>query len=77
MGDFEFVTDVPEQVFMYLRHYEDQTWVVVANIGEEQATIQLPELGQSTEVIISNYERASADFNQLELKPYEAFAVKL
>jgi glucan 1,6-alpha-glucosidase len=76
-GDFEFVTDVPEQVFMYLRHYEGQTWVVVANIGEEQTTIRLPEIGQSNDVIISNYERTSADFTQLELKPYEAFAVKL
>ncbi len=76
-GDFEFVENVPEQVFMYLRHYEDQTWAIVANIGEEKATIQLTEFGQSINVISSNYERTSADFNQLELKPYEAFAVKL
>jgi glucan 1,6-alpha-glucosidase len=76
-GDFELVTEVPEQVFMYLRHYEDQTWAVVANFGEEQTTIQLPNLGESSDVIISNYERESADFHQLDLNPYETFAVKL
>ncbi len=76
-GDFELVTDVPEQVFMYLRHYEGQTWAVVANFGEGKASLQLPSLGQSDDVIISNYARSAADFHQLDLKPYEAFAVKL
>ncbi|MFC6600610.1 alpha-glucosidase C-terminal domain-containing protein [Ectobacillus funiculus] len=76
-GDFELVTDGPEQVFMYLRHYEGQTWAVVANFGAERASLQLPSLGQSDDVIISNYERLSADFHHLDLKPYEAFAVKL
>jgi len=76
-GDFELVTDVPEQVFMYLRRYEGQTWVVVANFGEEKVSLELPSLGQSDDMIISNYERLSVDFNQLALNPYEAFAVKI
>lgn len=76
-GDFELVTDVPEQVFMYLRHYEGQTWAIVTNFSEENTTLQLPQLGQSEDVIIHNYERLSIDFNQLDLQPYEAFAVKL
>ncbi|OAB43697.1 glycoside hydrolase family 13 protein [Paenibacillus antarcticus] len=76
-GDFELVTEVPEQVFMYLRRYEGQTWVVVANFGEEKVSLELPSLGQSDDVIISNYERSSVNFNQLALKPYEAFAVKV
>ncbi|WP_161487860.1 glycoside hydrolase family 13 protein [Paenibacillus glacialis] len=76
-GDYELVTDVPEQVFMYLRRYEDQTWVVVANFGEEKVSLELPDFGQSDDVIISNYERSSVNFNQLALNPYEAFAVKV
>ncbi|MGM0877881.1 MAG: glycoside hydrolase family 13 protein [Bacillota bacterium] len=76
-GEFELVKDSPEQVFMYLRHYEGKTWGVVANFSEEKVTLQLPNLGQSDEVIISNYERTSVDFNQVDLKPFEAFVVKL
>jgi glucan 1,6-alpha-glucosidase len=76
-GEYELVTDTSEQVFMYLRKYEGETWAVVANFGEQKKTLQLEHLGQSNEVIISNYERFSVDFQQLELKPYEAFAVKL
>lgn len=76
-GDYELVKDTPEQVFMYLRHYEGESWAVAANFGEQKETLQLAHLGQSNEVVISNYERSSVDFQQLELKPYEAFAVKL
>ncbi|NYE05722.1 glucan 1,6-alpha-glucosidase [Bacillus niacini] len=76
-GEYELVTDTSEQVFMYLRKYEGETWAVVANFGEQKKTLQLENLGQSNDVIISNYERSSVDFQQLELKPFEALAVKL
>lgn len=76
-GDYELVKDTPEQVFMYLRHYEGESWAVVANFGEQMKTLQLEHLGQSNDVIISNYERTSVNFQHLELKPYEAFAVRL
>jgi len=76
-GDYELVKDTREQVFMYLRHYEGESWAVVANFSEQTKTIQLEHLGQSNDVIISNYERTSVNFQHLEIKPYEAFAVKL
>ncbi|KAB8133648.1 alpha-glucosidase [Gracilibacillus oryzae] len=76
-GDYTLVHDVPEQIFMYYRHYEDQTWGVVANFSEKDISLQLPNLGKIEDVIISNYERTSIDFNQLNLKPYEAFAFKM
>ncbi|SHS41951.1 alpha-glucosidase [Mycobacteroides abscessus subsp. abscessus] len=76
-GDYELVMDTPEQVFMYLRHYEGETWAVVANFGEQTQTLQLEHLGQSSDVVISNYERTNINFKHLELKPYETFAVKL
>lgn len=76
-GEYELVTDTSEQVFMYLRKYEGETWAVVANFSEQKKILQLEHLGQSNEVIISNYERFSVDFQLLELKPFEAFAVKL
>lgn len=76
-GDYELVKDTPEQVFMYLRHFEGETWAIVANFGEQTNTLQLEHLGQSSDVVISNYERTSVNFHHIELKPYEAFAVKL
>lgn len=75
-GDFELVMGVPDQVFMYVRRYEEEAWIVVANLGAEMTTLELPDFGQSDDVIISNYERTSINFNHLILNPYEAFALK-
>lgn len=76
-GDFELVTRVPDQVFMYFRRYEGETWLVTANFSREPITLELPETGQAGEFIIGNYTRDNVDFKQLQLQPYEAFAVKL
>ncbi|OMF32994.1 alpha-glucosidase [Paenibacillus sp. FSL H8-0259] len=75
-GDFELVTGVPDQVFMYFRRYEGQTWLVTANFSGEPITLELQELGQAG-FIIGNYPRDDVDFKQLQLQPYEAFAVIL
>ncbi|CAM4384711.1 glycoside hydrolase family 13 protein [Paenibacillus typhae] len=76
-GDFELVTGVPDQVFMYFRRYEGQTWLVTANFSREAVALKLPGIGQAGELIIANYSREDVDFSQLQLQPYEAFAVKL
>lgn len=76
-GDFELVEGVPDQVFMYLRRYEGETWAVVANFGEEEVSLSLPALGRTEEILIGNYDRRSADFVKLALRSYEAFAGRL
>ncbi|MEK5278215.1 MULTISPECIES: glycoside hydrolase family 13 protein [Paenibacillus] len=76
-GEFELVTNVPDQVFMYFRRYEGQTWLITANFCKESTKLELPELGPIEELIICNYSRDNVDFKQLHLQPYEAFAVKL
>ncbi|MNO16787.1 Oligo-1,6-glucosidase [compost metagenome] len=76
-GGFELVTGVPDHVFMYLRRYEGHTWAVTANFSREETTLELPEMGPYGDLIIGNYGRESVDFKRLQLRPFEAFAVKL
>lgn len=76
-GEFELVEDVPEEVFMYFRRYKGETWLVTANFSPEPVTLEIPEIGLVSEFIIGNYARDAADFQQLQLQPYEAFVTKL
>lgn len=76
-GDFELVTGVRDQVFMYFRRYEGQTWLVTANFSGEEVPLELPEIGPAGEFIIGNYSRNDVDFKEIQLQPYEAFAVKV
>ncbi|MNN96767.1 Oligo-1,6-glucosidase [compost metagenome] len=68
---------MPDHVFMYLRRYEGHTWAVTANFSREETTLELPEMGPYGDLIIGNYGRESVDFKRLQLRPFEAFAVKL
>ncbi|GIO37704.1 alpha-glucosidase [Paenibacillus antibioticophila] len=76
-GDFELVEDVPEELFMYYRRYKGETWLVTANFSPAPITLEMPEIGSVSEFIIGNYARDAADFQQLQLQPYEAFVTKL
>ena len=76
-GDYELIEDVPEQAFMYLRKHEGAVWAVVANVGADGAKVRLPRFGRGEDVIIGNYGRTHVDFADLELLPYEAFALVL
>ncbi|GIO43361.1 glycoside hydrolase family 13 protein [Paenibacillus apis] len=76
-GEFELVEDVPEEVFMYFRRYKGETWLVTANFSPAPVTLEMPEIGLVSEFMIGNYARDAADFQQLQLQPYEAFVTKL
>lgn len=76
-GEFELVKDVPEEVFMYFRRYKGETWLVTANFSPAPLTLEMPEIGSVSEFMIGNYARDAADFQQLQLQPYEAFVTKL
>jgi len=76
-GDFELIEEIEEEIFAYTRKFEEETWVVVANFGEQEKMLHLPTYGKCSNVIISNYQRQSIDFGNVQLKPYEAFAVRV
>ncbi|SMG42292.1 glycoside hydrolase family 13 protein [Paenibacillus aquistagni] len=74
-GDYELLEDTAKEVFAYYRHYEGETWLVVANMSEQEHVFSVDK--DTAEVVISNYNRTRVEVRQLTLKPYEAFAVKL
>lgn len=76
-GEFELIEDTEEEIFAYTRKFEGKTWVVVANFSDQEKMLHLPEFNECDEVIISNYHRKSVDFGNIQLKPYEAFAVSV
>lgn len=76
-GEFELIEDTEEEIFAYTRKFEGKTWVVVANFSDQEKMLHIPEFNECDEVIISNYHRKSVDFGNIQLKPYEAFAVSV
>ncbi|WP_353498996.1 glycoside hydrolase family 13 protein [Vibrio sp. CB1-14] len=77
-GDFIPVLEQHDKVFAYLRTEGETRLMVVANFSGESLTVDLSEFSQSSaEALLSNSGRTTFDFNKLELKPYDAFMIKL
>ncbi len=74
-GDFELV-DTQEEVFVYLRKYQGETWLVVTNFSNEAHDFKYDN-AKAKEVIIENMPVQLSECLDLTLKPWQAFVVKL
>ncbi|MEX1549746.1 alpha-glucosidase [Enterococcus sp. C50] len=73
-GNYELL-DTPPTIFAYKRNYEHETWLVCANFSDQKTFYSFSEKPETT--IISNYDATYSTLDQLNLRPYETFVVKL
>lgn len=79
-GRFRLLLENDKNVYAYERSLNNERIISVNNFYSTECTINLAkELGEfeNFEVLISNYEFNHEDLNELKLKPYEAFAIKI
>jgi oligo-1,6-glucosidase len=75
-GAFQSYLDQHPQVFVYTRTLDDQRIVVVASFAPDRVSLGLPdELRVRGEYLIGNYDERSLLGDNIDLQPYEAFAV--
>lgn len=69
LGDFKLLLPADDAVFMYERHWQSQTWLVICNFTDQPIERELTSFltGQSR-LIISNYQDDAGN----QLRPYEA-----
>lgn len=76
-GDFNLLLPEHPTVFAYERIYNDEKWIVVANLSEDNQVVSLENISEQGTVMVSNYDLSDVKWSELNLKPFEAFAVKL
>lgn len=78
-GNYQLILESDTQVFAYTRTYEKETILVVCNFSENVAKFDLPKTITNTNytILFSNYDRNLTQINNIDLQPYEAFAIKL
>ncbi|GGO85517.1 glucan 1,6-alpha-glucosidase [Marinobacterium nitratireducens] len=75
-GDYQPWLEEHPQVFAYSRHLDDQTLTVVANFGDRELQLEVPEAMRAEgRGLIANYEDRNVIGARLSLQPYEAFAI--
>lgn len=75
-GDYQLILPEDEHIFAYLRNTEKESWLVAANLSENEiSTDRLKSYAKDKqEVVIGNYDRFGLDE---ELRPYEAFMMRV
>ena len=75
-GDFQLLYSDHPAVFAYKRQWQDDAFVVFANVSEEEQTVDVAELSLN-DVIINNYDEVTVRDGQLPLEPYQAIAITI
>ena len=75
-GDFQLLYPDHPAVFAYKRQWQDDAFVVLANVSEEEQTVAVAELSLN-DVIINNYDELTVRDGQLTLAPYQAIAITI
>lgn len=75
-GDFQLLYSDHPAVFAYKRQWQDDAFVVFANVSEEEQTVDVAELSLN-DVIINNYDEVTVRDGQLTLAPYQAIAITI
>ena len=71
-GSFELLLPDDDNLFIYKRSWQGDTWLIVANFSEEMQPFPLAT--ECSEIILTNSDRQELSG---QLKPYEAFIAKL
>lgn len=75
-GTYQELVPNDNQLFVYERSYENETWLIVANFYEEEADFN-HESHKVKEIILSNYSDSSVDLVNLHLRAYETIVYRL
>jgi oligo-1,6-glucosidase len=75
-GSYDLILPDHEQIYAYIRKYEDQTMLVMLNFSKEQPIFELPSdvAFSEKQLYIHNYDISNEEesINKIELRPYEA-----
>lgn len=73
-GKIEFLMKEDESVLAYRRYTDSQEMLVMCNLTSEEAPVTLPQGWENTDVLIANWDNATAR-TDLTLRPYECLAL--
>lgn len=75
-GEFKLLLSDHPTIFAYEREYQEEKWIVVANLSREEQVLDLDIPTKEIKLILSNYNKETVSLNKSILEPFEAFVVK-
>ncbi len=76
-GDYTLLKDEDENIYVYLRTYGKERFLVILNFSDNISFLKLTEPGSHAEFIIGNYEVSVKTGIDKKMRPYEARVYRL
>ncbi|MCG8570162.1 MAG: alpha-glucosidase [Spirochaetes bacterium] len=73
-GSYVMIMEEDEEIFAYLRNWENKKYLVILNYSPYNTELKLPDFlnWETSELVISNYSFRQKDLFNNQLQPYEA-----
>lgn len=75
-GDYKILTNTEEEVYSYIRTYQNKSWLIVTNFSNTLHRFTYPE-GRLGKTIISNLAMDVPREKTINLAPWDAFVIEL
>ena len=78
-GTYDLILENNPSIFAYVRTYEEEKLLVIANFTADECVFELPEdiIYSEAELLIHNYDVENVLIENITLRPYEAMVFKL
>lgn len=80
-GNYQLILDNHEDIFAYIRNYQNEKLLVINNFYGKTTLFELPESldfdGYKRKILISNYNDSPKEFKKIQLRPYESIVYHL
>jgi oligo-1,6-glucosidase len=78
-GTYDLILENNPSIFAYVRTYEEEKLLVIANFTADECVFELPEdiVYSESELLIHNYDLENVLIENITLRPYEAMVFKL
>lgn len=77
-GKFKLVLEEDKHVFAYLRELDNERYLVLSNLSENEKKLNLTEFNiKNEDIIISNYKVMEKDLESFVIRPYESVVYKI
>lgn len=77
-GDFKLLLENDEHVFAYLREFENEKYLVLANLSKNEKKLDLSEFNlKDKNIVLANYEKINRKSEEFQIRAYESIVYKI
>lgn len=76
-GSFKMLAENDNDVFAYIREFQDEKLLIVANFTSKEEEFHYTEHYEEVRILLSNYEDSTLNIDSINLRPYETIVYKL